>query len=465
MSKLDDKKVAAIKGPEAGKTVMRVRDGLADGLWLRVTKHTNKQGVERVSKSFEFYFTLNGKTSCTGLGRWVPTPPNGEPKMERGLSVKEARKRAAELLELVEAGQNPVEVNRAKKQTPDAPKIVTFADALDEYMKTDYIQKNLSSDKHRKQWRASLDLHVIPKIGEKDVGTITIDDVKDVLKPIWSTKTDTARRVRQRCESVFAWAIDEGCRETDNPASTSALQIWIKNQRKAQAGNHPAIQQSDLPTWFAALRKREGTAAQALAFMVYCASRSGEVRGMVFGEVDFAAKVWTIPAARMKMKKAHSVPLSEAAIALLKSLPNYDADHRNPKALVFPAPRGGEMSDMTISAVMKRMHDAKVKEDGRGWVDPHVLTQPEDPAEEPQPRPCVPHGLRSSFKDFCTKRGFDNIQSEIALAHNVGNEVEQRYRRDDLVEERRAMMKAFEGFCHGEKPIANVVPFQAGATA
>jgi len=170
MAKLDDKKVAAIKGPEPGKTVMRVRDGLADGLFLRVTKHTNKQGDERVSKSWEFYWTKpNRKLGCTGMGRWVPTPPNGEPKMQRGLSVKEARKRAAELLEMVEAGQDPVEVNRAKKAAPDGPKIVTFADALDEYMKTDYIQKNLSSDKHRKQWRSSLDLHVIPKMGAKPV--------------------------------------------------------------------------------------------------------------------------------------------------------------------------------------------------------------------------------------------------------------------------------------------------------
>jgi hypothetical protein len=118
------------------------------------------------------------------------------------------------------------------------------------------------------------------------------------------------------------------------------------------------------------------------------------------------------------------------------------------------------MSDMSISAVMKRMHQAKLKADGHGWVDPNVLTTPEDPDEEPQPRPAVPHALLSTFKDFCTKRGFDNIQSEIALAHNVGNEVEQRYRRDDLVEERRAMMEAFAGFCHGEKPVANVVPMR-----
>ncbi|GHH01534.1 tyrosine-type recombinase/integrase [Pseudodonghicola xiamenensis] len=183
---------------------------------------------------------------------------------------------------------------------------------------------------------------------------------------------------------------------------------------------------------------------------------------MVFGEVDFAAKVWTIPATRMKMKKPHAVPLSEAAVALLKALPNFEADHKDPKALVFPAPCGGVMSDMTISAVMKRMHEAKAKKDGKGWIDPHVLTQPEDPAEEPQPRPAVPHGLRSTFKDWATEAGIDNIQSEIALAHRVGNEVEQRYRRTDLVEQRRAMMTAWAGFCRGDAAAAKVVPIRAG---
>lgn len=183
---------------------------------------------------------------------------------------------------------------------------------------------------------------------------------------------------------------------------------------------------------------------------------------MIFGEVDFAAKVWTIPATRMKMKKPHAVPLSEAAVALLKALPNFEADHKDPKALVFPAPCGGVMSDMTISAVMKRMHEAKAKKDGKGWIDPHVLTQPEDPAEKSQPRPAVPHGLRSTFKDWATEAGIDNIQSEIALAHRVGNEVEQRYRRTDLVEQRRAMMTAWAGFCRGDAAAAKVVPIRAG---
>lgn len=416
------------------------RDG--KGLYLQVSVWG--------TKSWVFRYTAQGKARGMGLGS------------VEDVSLKDARNEVERLRVVVREGRDPVEERRALNAVPDAPKVVTFADALDEYMNTDYI-KNLSSDKHRKQWRASLDLHIVPKMGAKNVGTITIDDVKEVLKPIWATKTDTARRVRQRIESVFAWAIDEGCRETDNPASVAALQIWIKNQKKAEAQNYPAIQQDDLPTWFAALETREGMAARALTFLTLCANRSNEVRGATWGEIDFRSKVFTIPAVRMKMKKPHSVPLSDAAIAVLKSLPNFEADHTNPKALVFPAPRGGEMSDMTLSKVMKRMHESKTKKDGKGWIDPHVLTRPKNPDEEAQPRPAVPHGLRSTFKDWATKRGFDNIQSELALAHNVGNEVEQRYRRTDLVEERRAMQEQFAAFCRGEETEASkIVPLRAG---
>lgn len=413
------------------------------------------------TKSFVFRYTINGKMRGMGLGSI------------EDVSLAEARNEVERLRVIVREGRDPIEERRAKKVVPDAPKVVTFADALNEYMKTDYITKTLSSDKHRKQWRASLDLHVIPKMGTKDVATITIDDVKEVLKPIWATKTDTARRVRQRVESVFAWAIDEGCREHDNPASVNVLQIWIKNQKKADKNNHPAIQQDEMSAWFADLGKRDGTAARALEFITLCASRSGEVRGATwqqFTDLNGANPIWEIPSREMKVKKKkdgkplppHRVALSEAAVALLKALPNFEADHKDPTAHVFPAPRGGEMSDMTISAVMKRMHEAKVKKDGKGWIDPRVVTQPDDPEEAPQPRPCVPHGLRSSFKDWASEAGFDNILSELALAHNVGTEVEQRYRRTDLVEQRRAMMAAWAGFCRGEAVAAKVVQLRAG---
>lgn len=241
------------KGIEAQNTRARLSDG--GGLFLQVT---DWKGV--VSRSFEFRFTLHGKTRSMQLGPYAkPRKDPDEPVI--GLTLKDARLKAGELRQLVEAGRDPIADRQASKVAPDAPKIVTFADALDEYIKSGRIE-DFRSDKHRKQWRASLDLHAVPKIGAKDVGTLTIDDVKDVLKPIWATNTDTALRVRGRMESVFAWAMDEGCRQHDNPASVKALEIWIGNQKKAEAQNHPAIQQGDLPTWFADLKKRIGMGAR-----------------------------------------------------------------------------------------------------------------------------------------------------------------------------------------------------------
>lgn len=193
---LDDKTVKAKTKPG------HYRDGR--GLYLQVSVWG--------TKSWVFRYTINGKMRGMGLGSY------------EDVSLKEARIEVDRLRVVVREGRDPVEERRAKKVVPDAPKVVTFADALDEYMKLGRIE-DFRSDKHRKQWRASLDLHAVPKIGDKDVGTITIDDVKEVLKPIWATKTDTARRVRGRMESVFAWAIDEGCRETDNPASPKTLEV------------------------------------------------------------------------------------------------------------------------------------------------------------------------------------------------------------------------------------------------
>lgn len=183
------------------------RDG--KGLYLQVSVWG--------TKSWVFRYTVRGKTRGMGLGSI------------EDLTLAQARNEVERLRVVVREGRDPIEERRELHAVQDAPKIVTFADALDEYMKSGRIE-DFRSDKHRKQWRASLDFHAVPKIGAKDVGTLTIDDVKDVLKPIWATKTDTARRVRGRMESVFAWAIDEGCREHDNPASVKALEVWVGNQ-------------------------------------------------------------------------------------------------------------------------------------------------------------------------------------------------------------------------------------------
>ena len=184
--------------------------------------------------------------------------------------------------------------------------------------------------------------------------------------------------------------------------------------------------------------------ARALEFAALTAARSGEVRGATWDEIDLVKGVWAIPAQRMKAKRAHRVPLPERAIALLEALPRQEG---NP--LVFPAARGGELSDMTLSAAMKRMHQSAVAAAGgdetAGFIDPRSK------------RPAVPHGLRSVFRQWAAERGFARDMSELALAHFIGSEVERAYQRSDMVERRRAMMADWAGYLRGRSVADNVV--------
>lgn len=458
--RISDRAVRAITGPEPGKTVMRLNDG--GGLFLRITKHKSKQGVERVSKSWEFFFTLNSKTSCTGLG---PYAPNDKAP---GLTLKAARDKAHELRKVVAEGRNPVAERKAARANADVRKVVTFADALDDYTKGGRVQ-GFKSERHRHNWRASIEIHALPKIGDMDVGAISRTDIEGVLEPLWATKTETARRVRMRLSKVFEWAIYKGWRETDDPSSLSMLKVWIDNQGAAEKSHHPALPLEDMPAWFGELRKRDGMAARALELLALCAVRQDNVINATwdqFHDLDGDSPTWRISSRDMKVKTdkdgkplpEHRVPLPEAAVEMLRRLPREASPRKKDgRTLVFPAPRGGELSTAGIRKVLERMHNAELRAGRKGWIDPNVLTKPEDPNEAPQPKMAVPHGFRSTFKDYCAQRGFDNIQSEIALAHNVGDKVFQAYLRTDLVEQRRAMMNAWAGFCRGNEPAANVV--------
>ena len=194
------------------------------------------------------------------------------------------------------------------------------------------------------------------------------------------------------------------------------------------------------------LRKRDGMAARALEFLTLCASRSGEIRGATWQEIDLDARMWKIPGARMKMERDHRVPLSDAAVAVLEALPRVEGSD-----YVFPAVRGGALSDAALSAVMRRMHATELKAGRKGWLDPDSGL------------PAVPHGLRSTFRVWTAERGYDHHMSEMALAHNVGSTVERAYQRSDMVERRRAMMADWAAFCRGEATAGNVVRLHAGA--
>lgn len=301
-----------------------------------------------------------------------------------------------------------------------------------------------------------MDTYASPVIGNMDVAAITTQDILRVLTQdtdggtLWESKTETASRLRGRIEAVLSQATVAGFRAGDNPArwAGNLKELLPKPSAIADKGNQPALAVAELPAWFAALRKRDGISARAIEFLALTAARSGEIRGMVWSEVhdlDGDKPMWVIPAQRMKAKREHRVPLSPEAVKSLKAVPQVEGSD-----YVFPAVRGGSLSDMALSGVMRRMQEAEVKAGRKGWLDPRLG------------RPAVPHGLRSTFRDWAAEKGYERDMAEIALAHTVGSEVERAYRRSDVIERRRAMMAAWAATCRGERT-DNVVQLHAGA--
>lgn len=424
--------------------------GGVPGLMLQITESGWRSWIMRVR--------INGKRKHFGLGSFDNAPK---------VSLAEARRRASDVRDAIKTGADPVEAWRtgvvvrdlmakglaqgeawlaareqyaASLSASDEAQGLNFAKAVDEFLKSKLDE--FKNEKHRKQWRSTLDNYAIPTIGKMAVDAITVHDIQKVLVPIWTTKTETASRLRGRIENVLAWATVKNHRSGDNPARWKGNldAIMPKPSKIADKGNHPALPLDNVAAWWAALQKREGMAAQALAFLTLCASRSGEIRGAVWSEfhdLDGDAPIWIIPAARMKANNEHRVPLTPAAVALLKAVPR-NVEASPGRDYVFWAPRGGMLSDMTISAVMRRMNETSVKLGGPGWLD------------RVSGRPAVPHGLRSTFRDWVAERTeYPRDMAEIALAHTVGSEVERAYRRGDMLEKRRALMADWSDFLHG----------------
>jgi integrase len=390
------------------------------GLFLRVAKNGAKQWVQRI--------TIRGKRCELGLG----SPP--------AVSLAAARSVALENRGKAMLGGDPL----AEKREAQAG--LTFTDAVDKYLSVKLTE--FRNEKHRKQWPSTLDSYAAPILGRKDVADITVQDVLRVLEPIWHEKTETATRVRGRIENVLSWATVAGHRKGDNPArwKGNLSEILPKPSRVAKSENQPAVALGDVGHWWAALAQRDGMAAKALQFLTLTAARSGEVRGMTWDEIEIerqdntdktdkapAVGIWTVPASRMKNGREHRVPLTAEAVALLESLPRMDGS-----PYVFIAPRGGKLSDMSISAVMRRMQQAEVKAGRPGYLDPQSK------------RPAVPHGLRSTFRQWTAEQGYPRDMAEIALAHWIGSEVERTYQRSDMFERRRAMMADWGAFLRGK---------------
>ena len=262
--------------------------------------------------------------------------------------------------------------------------------------------------KNAQQWLNVLEIHAFPILGDMGVADVKTEHVMKVLEPIWRTKTETATRVRQRVETVITWATVAGLRSGDNPAR------WVGHLKELlpapskimNVTHHPALPWQEMPAFMVDLAAVEGMGARALEFVIVTAARSNEVRGAKWPEIDFEARVWTVPPERVKNGKGeHKVALNKHAIKFLKAM-DKDSEY------IFPAANGEKISDMTISAVTRRM---KV--------------------------PAVPHGFRSSFKDWarnCTN--YSDEVSELALAHVSTDATRAAYARDALLPQRKLLM-------------------------
>ena len=401
----------------------KYHDGAGTGLFLRVEKNGSRRWLQRI--------TVKGKRTEIGLG----SPPS--------VSLADARERASKHKRMISDGLDPIA--EKKKNVP----IISFAEATVLFLETKL--EGLKSQRHKDQWPSTLNRYANPILGKTAVSDITVNDVLAVLKPIWTTKTETASRLRGRIEAVLSWATVAGHRNGENPArwKGNLSELLPKPSNISAKQKHPALQLKDVQRWWSELIKRDAMGAKALQFITMNASRSGEVRGMTWDELDIdpeqtnletttrdiaTSATWIIPASRMKAKKEHRVVLTSEAVALLLSLPRIKNC-----SLVFPSPKGKQLSDMTISATMKRMHAEDLKRGGRGYIDPQVKR-----------RPAVPHALRSTFRDWAAEQGHDRDMAELQLAHTIGDSSMRAYFRTDMVEGRRKMMQAWGCFLRGD---------------
>ncbi|MCB1359428.1 MAG: integrase arm-type DNA-binding domain-containing protein [Maritimibacter sp.] len=398
------------------------------GLLLQITATGAKSWLLRAS--------IGGRRRAIGLGTYP------------SVSLGDARQKAREAQDLIRQGIDPIEERKAARAAQAAAqvRVLTFDEATERYLSTKLDE--FKNARHRQTWGSSLRTHASPELGATAVADIGVGDVLRVLQPIWKTRTETALRLRGRIEKVLDWAKVAGYREGENPARWRGnLDALLPAPSKIKAAAHqPAISLDDAPAWFSALRGRQGMAARALEFVAMTAVRSGEARGAKWDEVDLDKGIWIVPAARTKTAKEHRVPLSDPAIELLKSVPRMAGSK-----FIFTAPQGGELSDMSVSAVMRRMQKAEEDADRAGWVDAR------------SGRPAVPHGLRSTFRDWAAETGVERDLAELALGHLVGSEVERAYRRTDLFERRRAVMGQWADFLAGRHAAGQVVPLHGGA--
>jgi len=388
------------------------------GLLLQVRDPSSEGALP--SRSWILRIRIGNGRQLIGLG---PYPQ---------VSLAEAREQAKKLASDARQGVNLKEKKKSDRSAllSAAAKNKTFQQCADTYMEAH--SQDYSNDKHRKQWAATLETYAYPVIGRLLVSDITMRNVLDVLLQetkgvdqttgkLWFAKTETAKRLLGRIKTVLDFATVNEYRTGANPAQwTGHLATQLPSPKKlANIKHHPAIPYGDIGEFMAKLRANGSTSAKALEFLILTGVRSGSVRMANWSEVDFDKKLWVIPAAHTKTKQEHRVPLAAKAIELLKSLPKM-AD----STLIFPSIRGGALSDMALSQLMRGM-----RERGELLVD------------------AVPHGFRSTFRDWGAEQtSYPDEIRKAASGHTVGDAVQQAYQRTDLLEKRRRLMDDWANF-------------------
>jgi integrase len=403
--RLREKQVRNAK-PDQGRRSILLPDGA--NLYLQAT--LGRDGS--INRSWVFRYELDGERHDLGLG----------PLHTIGLA--DARAEAKRLRQQIIAGIDPLSARRDGERErlrakAASAKPVTFRECGEMYLRVH--SDKWRNARHRAQWAATLQSYVYPALGDLAVADIEVGHVQRALEPIWQRIPETARRVRGRIELVLTYATAAKFRSGDNPASWDILQHLLGGKKIVM--HHSALPFIEAPAFFAELRDKDSATCKALQFTILTAARTGEVLGAQWAEIDLQAKVWTVPAPRMKSGHEHRVPLSSGAMALLKSLPRregcpyvFTADHRKP------------LHDKAMLDVVYQM----------------------------RPGTSV-HGFRSTFRDWCSERtNFPREVCEMALAHAVGDKVEAAYRRGDLFEKRRRLMAEWQ------KYLAKPIPAERG---
>ncbi|NVN10657.1 tyrosine-type recombinase/integrase [Nguyenibacter vanlangensis] len=386
------------------RTVASLKDGVfADGgnLWLTVKGNTRAWSVRYTSPT-------NGRVREMGIGS------------AREISLSAARERAADARRLIGEGIDPIDARQQARAANRKERGLTFAEAAERFM----AERAPTWKSARAQPLRSgiLRIHICPVIGKKPVAAVDTDDALSVLRPIWTSKPETAGRARWLIENILDYAKIHKWREGENPARWRGhlSNVLPRPSAIAKVEHRPAVDRKHIGEVMGKLVESQGMAARAVRFVCLTAARSGEVRGALWSEIDLEAKMWIVPAERMKMAREHRVPLSESALDVLReALPLRDQKAGD---LVFPGQkRGKPLSDVALS---KALHAAA------GTKDVTV------------------HGLRSTFRDWAAEEtDHPGEVAEMALAHAIGSKVEAAYRRGDLIQKRAEMMAAWAAYC------------------